>query len=566
MLGYYSLSRRRSSQNNNNNNPPSPSLPLNSSSIHESDHLRSPTSPTSLKIPSSPPAERQLASDSLGSPFSITNPIYPFQPDQSSRSKHSLPALSEGDHDHGDTDMNLMNSGGSRAPLLARDFGMSGSSKRVTGTDHAGDEGVTTTSDSFSLLPGDDTSLPKSSIDLSSHKERERDVIHDPNLIPPVSIHDKYVSKHIQPLTSPSTLEARPSMTRSTSAPGHPHHSHSQSATSPPTDSKGLLPSAIPSEDSTTNAAGGQQGNQPIYEIFNANLSKDGMEMSKNLRGYLEVVLKGQEQLSKMHLQLEGSGMGANGIWQVDKDDNVDGDGKKDEKEVKSKIEERQKGVEDIMHRLFEISDTLRNYHQLGTPKLGFPRQHPHPPPAQKSPCTPSTSNLGRATTVAGSSPSHNIGLNEAKQPSPPTGNQRNKPRAPSLVRSNTATGELSPRSLMKDKARPRSPLINTFTTMDSSSEDKNTFEKSPKKNSDLPPEKLDNSSSNDIPFPISPPYEGGMKVPYLDMNKVEDQQTNEHDGMTHWFGDSPDSKNGGGKRERKITDSPIEMTFRSRF
>ncbi|OCF72078.1 hypothetical protein I204_07342 [Kwoniella mangroviensis CBS 8886] len=101
---------------------------------------------------------------------------------------------------------------------------------------------------------------------------------------------------------------------------------------------------------------------------------------------------------------------------------------------------------------------------------------------------------------------------------------------------------------------------------MDSSSEDNNTFEKSPKKNSDLPPEKLDNSSSNDIPFPISPPYEGGMKVPYLDMNKVEDQQTNEHDGMTHWFGDSPDSKNGGGKRERKITDSPIEMTFRFRF
>ncbi|WWD10369.1 hypothetical protein V865_008504 [Kwoniella europaea PYCC6329] len=566
MLGYYSLSRRRSSQNNSNNNPPSPSPPVNSSSIHESDYLRSPTSPTSLTIPSSPPADRQLASDSLGSPFSITNPIYPFQPHQSSRSKHSLPALSEGDHEHGDNDMNLMNSGGSRVPLLARDFGMSGSSKRVTGTDHAEDEGVTTTSDSFSLLPGDDTSLPKSSVDLPSQRGRERDVIHDPHLIPPVSIHDKYVSNHIQPLTSPSTLEARPSMTRSTSAPGHPHHSHSQSATSPPTDSNGLLPSAIPSGDSNTTVTGVQQGNQPIYEIFNANLLKDGLDMSKNLRGYLEVVLKGQEQLSKMHLQLEGLGMGENGIWQVDKDDNVDGDGKKDEKKVKSKIEERQKGVEDIMHRLSEISDTLRNYHQLGTPKLTFPRQHPQPPATQKSPRTPSTNNLGRATTVAGSNPSHNISLNQAKQPSPPTGNQRNKPRAPSLVRSNTATGELSPRSLMKDKARPRSPLINTFTTMDSSSEDNSTFEKSHKKNSDLPPEKLDNSSSNDRPFPISPPYKGGMKVPYLDMNKLEGEQTNEHDGTTHWFGDSPDSKNGGVKRERKITDSPIEMTFRSRF
>ncbi|WVW83358.1 hypothetical protein I302_105377 [Kwoniella bestiolae CBS 10118] len=559
MLGYYSLARRRSSNNNSSqNNPASPSLPLNSSSIYESDPPIH-SSPSS-KIPTSPPADRQLASDNLGSPFSITNPIYPFQPQHSSNSKSSLPTLSEHGDSHRDRG-DMLTSGGSRAPLLARDFGMSGSSRQVqdasgiSGSDGNHKDEEHTTSDSFSLLPGDDTSLPKSSVDLPSQRElhsKSSNLADDPNLLPPISVHDKYVSNHIQPLSSPSTLEARPSMTRATSAPGHPSHS----ATSPPSDTKGLLPSAIPSGESASNVQSAQESNQPIYEIFNANLSKDGISMSKNLRGYLEIVLKGQEQLGKMHLGLEGLGMGENGIWQVDREDN------KGEGEVKSKIEERQKGIEDIMQRLGEISDTLRNYHQLGTPKLTFPRQLPINP---KSPRTPSTTNLGRATTIAGSHPTQS----QNKSPSPTTElhQTRNKPRAPSLVRSNTGPGELSPRSLMKDKARPRSPLINTFTNMDASSSDELVDERR-KENSNLSPERLDDKSPTRA-FPVSPPYKGGMKVPFLDMNRLEEANGHQHihgeeDRTHHWFGESPDSKSS--KRERKITDSPVEMTFKSRF
>ncbi|WWC85274.1 uncharacterized protein L201_000136 [Kwoniella dendrophila CBS 6074] len=600
MLGYYSLSRRRSSQKD----PPSPSLPLYSSSLNEP---RSPPSPKQLTIPTSPSAEKQLTSDDLGSPFSITNPIYPFQPDHhSSSSQHSrnhydtttrsitsLPTLSE-DSIHNQKDRNrdrddILNSVGSNAPLLARDFGMSGASRQIYNNnnktksksrEHANEieeedrNGIQSiTSDSFDLLPGDDSSLPKSAIDLPSQRERtlsknSSNIFDDPTLIPPKSIHDEYVSKHIQPITLDNSerdkppLQTRPSLNRSTSAPGHP--SQSKNTTSPPSNNTGLLPSAvvIPSSGSPVNdpISSNEHNKQPIYEIYNANLSTEGLDMSKKLRNYLEVVLKGQDQVGKMHLNLEGIGMGEKGIWQVgDKDENHESN----IEESKNKIEERQKGVEDIMQTLGDISDTLRNYHQLGTPKLVFSRQQSNTKGTGKAPRTPTTtntSNLGRATTISGSPPSPEISKN---------GNQRQ--RAPTLMRSNTAVGDLSPNSIKTDKLRPRSPLMKSFTKFTSSSDDDEQHHQSqPKKISDSPEQDINEPS---IPFPYKP----SKKLPYLDMDKLENGNTKNHNHASenendhhsshhHWFGqgNSPDNKSG--KRERKITDSPVEMNFSSRW
>ncbi|WWC69657.1 uncharacterized protein I206_103600 [Kwoniella pini CBS 10737] len=547
MLGYYSLSRRRSAQKND---PPSPGLPLYSSSINESEL---PTSPKALKLsasPTSPVAENRITEDGLGSPFSITGPAYPLQSDSNNRpkSKNSLPTLSE----HERTE-NMLHSGGSKVPLISKDFGMKESPKNVNMQEENTKESIT--SDSFSLLPGDDNSLPKSAIDLPSQGDKESarkisNIFDDPKLLPPPSIHDQYVSKHIKPIAPPDlsspTLESRPSLNRSTSAPGHPNHS----ATSPPNQT-GLLPSAIPSETSENQK--NDDANQPIYEIFNANLSTDGLEMSKKLRGYLDLVLKGQEQVGRMHLSLEGLGMGSRGIWEVGKDNEND----KNEEDVKGKIEERQKGIEDIMQRLGEISDTLRNYHQLGTPKLTFPRRNTKPQSplsaenANRIPRTPNANALGRSTTIAGGTTSPELSKN-------------NRTRAPTLVRSNTAVGDLSPNSIKQQKEKARSPLINTFTQFTSSDDDITVN----KKNTDLPPLPLPHDQVN---FPTSPPYTGGRKIPFLDMDRIHDQHPRAEDaeGETptshhHWFGESPDSKTG--KRERKITDSPIEMTFKSRF
>ncbi|WRT66929.1 uncharacterized protein IL334_003894 [Kwoniella shivajii] len=556
MLGYYALSsRRKSSSHKDGSNPPSPNLPLRSTTNRSG----SPISPAS---PSSP--SKKTSTDNLGSPFSITNPIYPYQPNNHHTRQGSAYGLSENDHD-------MMTSGGSRSLLVARDFGLPGSAKQIDestrkgkgkskfareypmGNDEEQKELSNISSESFNLLPGDDDSLPKSPIDLPAKRRESLPHTHlnansksrinafdDPSLIPPSSIHDKYVSKHILPITtasSPTSENTRPTFARSSSAPGQ----HSTA----------LLPSAIPSSTSTAGEKK-EESNQPIFEIFNANLSTSGLDMSKKLRGYLEIVLKGQDEVGKMHLNLEGLGMGERNIWEVDTHKTEPKDGK----DVKSQVEEREKGIEEIMKRLDTISDTLRNYHKLGTPKLTFPRHQTHaqiptqtsashPSDSQEDPRTPTTpsSGLGRSATVA--------------NPSSPE-NTSHRQRAPTMVRSNTVTGDLSPISIIKDRPTPISPLVNTIRP---SPDDEDV-----RKGSDLPPERLD-----DVPSP-SPPYQGGKRVPLnLDIDEASSLgfagHMHDHDHLNHrhhWFGESPENKSG--KRERKITDSPVEMNFKARW
>ncbi|WVF72417.1 hypothetical protein IAT40_007232 [Kwoniella sp. CBS 6097] len=572
MFSYYSgLSRRRSSQSQN---PTSPPLPY-SSSINEGNTSPFP-SPKLLPAPASPSPTKQLsaASGGLGSPFSVSHDAVPASPTHALNHQPSLPALSEDTrdsdrefgyghgHGHGHGH-DRMTSEGSRAPLVARDFGMSGTEKDIASSSRGrnedkvryghgkqgmnGEAEVSKSSESFKILPGDDSSLPRSSIDASrrpseptSQKQTNRRP-DDPNLIPPPSVNDTYVSRYVDPLVPPLLPPGqpephRPGLNRSTSAPGHPH-------------SQTLLPSAIPLPPGSRERE--EDANQPIFKIFDAQLSEDGTNMSKKLRGYLEVVLKGQEEVGRMHLELEGLGLAEKGKNWYGTSGIKEGTGKAAEK--------REKGVDEIMRRLDDLSDTLRNYHQLGTPKLTFPRQpQPVPPPltpnsnqrqkpSMQSPADPqkSPTDLSRARTI-GATPS-----------SPEAHKTANRPRAPTLVRSNTAVGQVSPPSIGKERITPRSPLVNTFKPPSRSSSEER--ENKQKHNSDLPAERLDDS----IPFPDSSPEQTKVK-PFFD------PEYNKNSGQG-WLEDVLDRRShggaaGGGKRERKITDSPVEMQHPHRW
>ncbi|WVQ98518.1 hypothetical protein IAU59_005644 [Kwoniella sp. CBS 9459] len=568
MFSYYAgLSRRRSSHSQNATSPPLPYA----STINESPLA----SPNLLPAPASPSANKQIsaASGALGSPFSVSHDPITASPNHVLDHQPSLPALTEDtrDSDVGNDESRgheRMTSGGSRAPLVARDFGMFGSESKVAPDSKGkinknkygrnkedttnGKAATSNSSESFMILPGDETSLPRSSMDASrpaqsSHHKRPNRQLDDPSLIPPPSVHDSYVSRYVEPLVppllpsgqSPETL--RPGLNRSTSAPGHPH-------------APSLLPSAIPLPP----AGGGgsaereQDTNQPIFKIFDAQLSEDGANMSKKLRGYLEVVLKGQEEVGRMHLELEGLGLGEKGKnWYGTA-------GMKEEA-----AEKREKGVDEIMRRLDEISDTLRNYHQLGTPKLSFPRQTQPVP----TPSTPSNAQREKTRTQSAVSPNEAspTDLARARTVAGPTSpdahrNANNRPRAPTLVRSNTAVGQVSPPAAGKERITPRSPLVNTFRPPSrSSSEEGDRNHGMKKTNSDLPPEKLDDS----IPFPDSSPEQTKVK-PFFDPDY------NKHSGQG-WLEDVLDRRGhgegaGAGKNERKITDSPVEMHHTHRW
>lgn len=185
--------------------------------------------------------------------------------------------------------------------------------------------------DDFNFLS--DSSSPMSA---NPPPPRQTSLTPDTHLnLPPPSVHDPYVSSFIKP-TGPVD-HRRPSLHRSSSAPGE-HQSHP------------LLPSALPP---------GREGDggpkdvhqQPIFEVFNAELSAEGSEMSRKLRHLLETVLKGQEQVGKMHFNLEGLGED-DGLEQEEKGGIEEDDKKKDYKGIEDRLQRREKGVDEIMEKV----------------------------------------------------------------------------------------------------------------------------------------------------------------------------------------------------------------------
>lgn len=152
--------------------------------------------------------------------------------------------------------------------------------------------------------------------------------------VPPPSVNDPYVSRFIKP-TEPSDPR-RPSLHRSSSAPGE-HQAH-------------LLPSALPLGPE---GDGGWKDvhQQPVFEVFNGELTEEGNEMSKKLRLLLETVLKGQEQVGKMHFSLEELGED-DGLETEEKGGKKEDEKGKMYKRLEDRLERREKGVDEIMEKV----------------------------------------------------------------------------------------------------------------------------------------------------------------------------------------------------------------------
>ncbi|WVR05009.1 hypothetical protein IAU60_002021 [Kwoniella sp. DSM 27419] len=568
MFGYYPTTARRRSSSFQ-------SIPTSPQPRHYSSAMNESQAPS--LSPHSPHASSQIRGGDLGSPFSMYQADYhddQVSPEAGPSHQPRFPSQSETVADA------HPGSVGSTAPLVSRDFGLSGSSRDVRGNgaehqengkskhrvypigmDGAKGERTNNSSESFVVLPGGDegSSIPRSSIDSAMLKRRDNSPLpkskatDDPSMIPPPSVHDEYVSRYLRPI-APTSLEApRPALNRSSSAPGHPN--------------TGLLPSAMTEPAAEPH----RDTNQPIFKIFDANLSEEGVGMSKKLRAYLDMVLKGQEEVGRMHLELEGLGMTNNGYWEDanagDSEKEEGGEGDKD-RDGAAKAEKREKGIDEIMRRLDSLSDTLRNYHQLGTPALAFPRQATQPVP---QPSTPGGRDKSR-TQSASSPPAPDFTpgeLNRARttaaHPSPEAQQGvlggPGRVRAPTLLRSNTAVGQVSPTATAKEKARPRSPLINTFNTFSSSEEEPQS------NNMDQylsdPPPGASTATAGGVPFP----HKGSSPERH---HRSFWEGEPDKDGGQGWLEDvlghhgSPSQPQG--RRERRITDSPVEMNFKSRW
>ena len=212
----------------------------------------------------------------------------------------------------------LTASAGSRAPLLAKDFAQRNPKSYSLGDTGLEEEGNEASSASFVELDVHASPLTTSVPSIQSLDEKEKKAI-DPNLIPPPSIHDAYLSKFITPIT-PTPPADRPNIVRASSAPGAPHSA--------------LLPSALSEQ-------GHEIEGKPIFEIFNAELNTSAEDMVKVLKGHLEGVLKMQDEIGNMHLGLEGLDLTGEAP-----------DASTGTEDSKDRLSEREKGVDEIMERV----------------------------------------------------------------------------------------------------------------------------------------------------------------------------------------------------------------------
>jgi hypothetical protein len=198
----------------------------------------------------------------------------------------------------------------------------------------------------------------------------------DMAMIPPESIHDAYLSKYIEPIQGPSNN--RPPVARSTSTPapaGLLTSPISLKVSASPI--RGLYPGlgdGTPSGSVNAHGHGhgerkpigvgqnkGREGKdgRPIFEIFNADFGEGSEGMVRALKGHLEDVLKVQEEIGRMHLDLEGLGEGRRASGSNPSESGAKGaDGRSPVKEGKGEKDEgdellkREKGVDELMERV----------------------------------------------------------------------------------------------------------------------------------------------------------------------------------------------------------------------
>jgi hypothetical protein len=234
-------------------------------------------------------------------------------------------------------------------------------------------DGEGSSSRTISPNPSRNGSNPDNDLDHGGEEEGQ-------GLIPPKSIHDDYLSKYIEPIRprpgddNTNITTPRPSALRSTSTPAPNVLTSPISLTSKPSviPLRGLGFTPIDSHSSSnTNDDEDDGRGKPIFEIFNAELSQGSEGMVRALKGHLEDVLRVQEKIGRMHLELEGLG-GGEGRGDRDNQDEDDGEklvkeeitegspvlketgkgkGESEEKKVVDVLDKREKGVDELMER-----------------------------------------------------------------------------------------------------------------------------------------------------------------------------------------------------------------------
>lgn len=261
--------------------------------------------------------------------------------------------------------------GGSRAPLVARDYATDPKGRKTYPNGHASDEEERLddkTAGSFVILSDRDTKSVSDQyeVPLISAPPPPRRQTTAPKMIPPESVHDNYVSSYFTSLnpapTEPNSPVRPGPLLRASSAPG------ASVADSP---SKKLLPSPIdvntpnsmlpnsvktpgisliaPSATtpSTANITTSELENKPIFEVFNAELTDDGEAMVRIMKAHLDGVLGVQERVGRMHLSLEGMGLeDENDLQGVE----VGADG-----HTEDALQKRQRGIEEIMKQVCNV-------------------------------------------------------------------------------------------------------------------------------------------------------------------------------------------------------------------
>lgn len=231
--------------------------------------------------------------------------------------------------------------GGSRAPLVSRDYAFGGKKSRYT-TNKAVSEDEEPRNDtgSFVILTDDKSSELETPHILSPPPSRKPP---PPKLIPPESVHDVYLSSYFNPInpapTEPNSPARPEPLVRASSAPGKQT-----------LDSANLLPSPLnqspdplakpPQNGAASKLKGSELEGKPIFEIFDAELTDDGEGLARALKGHLEGVLKVQEEVGRMHLALEGMGLEDGLIGEVREGEEAD------------PMRRREQGVDEIMKRV----------------------------------------------------------------------------------------------------------------------------------------------------------------------------------------------------------------------
>ena len=207
-----------------------------------------------------------------------------------------------------------------------------------------------------------------------------------------------------------------PVFARSNTAPGIPQPSLTQPLS--PGVGIGIGNSASPTLDGATNstAQAGTDDSMPIFHILNATLDGPATHTVDMLKQHLDAVVRMQDEVCAMHLDLEGlaplgamkvdptspsvdghtgekgqDGSGGAGLFASKSHDPSNTRSNAPKSPTKSPtsnatkaeadsnaaeaailISRREEGVEAIMAKLSDLSDQIRAYHHLGTPKLAF--------------------------------------------------------------------------------------------------------------------------------------------------------------------------------------------------